>query len=917
MNSFLQHTAKSIIEQLNWQQLRHTTLVLPSHRAGLVLKNELLRLQKEQHQKAVWAPDVKTLQQLQDQLSPLYAEDELFTIVRLYRHYQQVTEGEPMSLDVFYMWGRQMLADFTNIDASMHAAEVPNFFDNTIAARELGRWELDDEVRERLKALINGERLAEKEDSTYVQQQYELLWRNMHVLYEALRTEMAAEQKGYAGMRQRAVIEHWDEESIQSQIAGRTYVFVGFNYLLPVERELMDRLREAKQALFYWDYVPDFQTNEKAFSFAEQNSRILGIQNTEYRIQNTAPREVTVMACSSREAQAQYVHQWLQENYTAHGQKVGVVICDETMLESVIYTLPEIKLAGETDAEPVNITKGFPLRNTAIYAQVLSWLYDRKRGDVEQVVSSDFIDELLTALWPEKKESEESSEESGEVGMNWQDLLILESEYQVRKVANQLREIVNKGIGDIPFTLKLFRLLMRRIMENVTMPFHGEPVTDIQVMGVLETRLLDFDRLLLLNVEEGIIPQTNADNSFIPYYLRKTYSMQTSDERATVYAYNFFRLLNRAGHSTLLFTTAEGGDNSKGMSRFIMQMLVSPEFRVKKVQLKEQSVLQPIDESLLGTSGVSFTGTSLSPSAINTYVTCPRLFCFNKIQGINGVEEDDVLFGASTLGSFVHYMMEYLYKEHLKCENGKITPISPESIEQILEDETILETALQHAFEELHYDKAEHRPEKSIIMAYVRNILERDKEDAEVGLKMYMLEQKRYVPITLPEGEEISTGGIIDRVDIYGPEGQEVMRVIDYKSGKYTPSALVINGGMETLMDKEKKGYIRQVLIYCQALAAAGDNILDNGKKILPIVPNIYFCSHSLKGEKTGLAFRTKPYEPIDEYQKVQTEFVKELSDKLHEIRTVTEFPPCEEGKCPVYCRFLTTCGRKVNTFDE
>ena len=106
---------------------------------------------------------------------------------------------------------------------------------------------------------------------------------------------------------------------------------------------------------------------------------------------------------------------------------------------------------------------------------------------------------------------------------------------------------------------------MRRVMEGISMPFHGEPVTDIQVMGVLETRLLDFDKLLLLNVEEGVLPQTQADNSFIPYYLRKSYSMQTPDERATVYAYNFFRLLSRAGHSTLLFASADAGSNSKGM----------------------------------------------------------------------------------------------------------------------------------------------------------------------------------------------------------------------------------------------------------------------------------------------------------------------------------------------------------------
>ena len=134
MDSFLRQTAKSIIEQFDWKQLHRITLVLPSHRAGLVLKDELLRLQQENHAQAVWAPTVQTLTQLQDALSPLYAEDELFTIIRLYKIYHQspITNhqsplSDPMQLDLFLGFGRQMLADFTNIDASMPASEVPNF----------------------------------------------------------------------------------------------------------------------------------------------------------------------------------------------------------------------------------------------------------------------------------------------------------------------------------------------------------------------------------------------------------------------------------------------------------------------------------------------------------------------------------------------------------------------------------------------------------------------------------------------------------------------------------------------------------------------------------------------------------------------------------------------------------------------
>ena len=165
-NSFLRNTAESIVQTIGWNQLSNATFVLPSHRAGLVLTNEILDLQAEQNIKALWSPKVYTLNQLLDSLSPLYAEDELPTIVRLYRHYRRLSKGEKdiMTLDLFYGWGRRMLADFTNIDASMPARQVPDFFDNTIAAHELSQWQLDEDVMARLRTLLSGGVQTESHD---------------------------------------------------------------------------------------------------------------------------------------------------------------------------------------------------------------------------------------------------------------------------------------------------------------------------------------------------------------------------------------------------------------------------------------------------------------------------------------------------------------------------------------------------------------------------------------------------------------------------------------------------------------------------------------------------------------------------------------------------------------------------------
>lgn len=932
MKSFLRQTAEAIVEKIAWQDLSKTTLVLPSHRAGLVLKNELLQLQKERGEQAIWAPTVRTLQQLQNELSPLYEEDELLTIIRLYRIYSRESRVESqdlMPLDMFYGFGRQMLADFTNVDASMPEEQVANFFDNTVAAHELSQLDLDEEVVARLRTLVAGTAL-ENEDKESIREQYKTLWRNLYAIYTALRAEMTAERKGYSGLRQRAVIEHWNDESVQAQIRGRQFVFVGFNYLLPVERELMQLFKEAGQALFFWDYVPNFETNTKAFEFAVRNSAILGesrVESGESRI--NGPKPVTVMACTSREAQAQYVHRWLTENYTEKGQKVGVVICDETMLESVIYTLPAITPAGEETPAPVNITKGFPLRNTHIYAQVLGWLYDRQRGDAEDIVAPQIIDELLTSI----VESQEVREESGET-MSWQELLIMESEYQVRKIANQMRKLIAEGLDDVPFTLKLLRLLMRRTMESVTMPFHGEPVTDIQVMGVLETRLLDFDKLLLLNVEEGVLPQKQADSSFIPYYLRKAYSMQTSDERATVYAYNFFRLLSRAGYSTLLFTTVDGAENSKGMSRFIMQMIVNPkEFTVEKKRLDEPSVLEQIDDARLATDGVSLLSLlhqdekgvlrredgsrySLSPSALNTYISCPRQFCLRYIQHWPEPEEQELQFDPATLGSFVHNAMLYLYRDYLQCEQGDGV-LKSEKLQQMMADEALLQQALmtaydimnaeweeQHKGETNHYIPAQHSMENPVIIAYVKHLLAHDSEDAKRGLQIYLLEQDRKCDIEIDGVGVIRTGGRIDRMDKIGPEGAQVLRIVDYKSGSYKEDLL--NTTQDEWMDSKDARYIRQTLLYSHAASE-----YEHGQQV--IEPNLFFCSRQMTNLQTRL---TVDEQEVTDYRTIREAFMKAYKEKVREVLTTTVFPPCEPKECASYCPFLSLCRRKVYTFE-
>lgn len=911
MNSFLKDTAKSVLEHVGWEQLRQTTLVLPSRRAGLVLKDELLQLQQATGCKAVYAPQVQTLNQFIDSLSPLYAEDELTTIARLYRlylstlHTQRSTD--PMPLDLFYGWGRQMLADFTNIDASMPADEVPSFFSNAISAHELGEWQLDEETENRLRLLLQPTAGIVTAEERSIRAQYEALWRALADIYADLRTELLAAGKGYSGLRARRVVEEWS--SILPKLSGRHFVFVGFNYLLPVEKEIMSLLREAGQASFYWDYISDFQANSKAFYFTERNQTDLGSLSPER--QWGAPREVDLIACASCAAQAQYVNEWLPKHYIEHGQRVGVVICDENMLEPVIYALPELKTSdenGEMVPALVNVTKGFPLRNTRPFAQVM-----RAAEAWTDTINWDALLQVLDTNDEQPTPNDQSPITDNLSPLPWHELLHNEALFQVRTCINKLLRLVNEGIEGVVFTPKLTRMLLRRQMESVTMPFHGEPVTDVQVLGVLETRMLDFDSVLLLNVEEGVLPQQQRDSSFIPYYLRKYYHMQTSDERATVYAYNFFRLLSRAGHVTLLYTPAEANPDSKGLSRFVWQMEASDEFILHRSRLIESSRVN--SEDLLSETDRMCTLRRLSPSAINTYIACPRRFYWQYVEGVQPQEREEALFAPNVFGSFVHSVLQTIYRDECGCNGQKPVPVQAEQIRAIMASAEKMEEALRKAYEAMnalwqenhpddpqpHYVAEQHAMENQAILSYAKNVLAYDAELAETeGLQIWQLEQRFNLSLNMDGIGQVTTGGIIDRIDILGRGDQTRVRIVDYKTGNY--NAKKIQTKWDELTTDEEKAYVLQTLLYSAA-------VHDSLNVQPPLQPNLYFCRRPLQSDETRL---TVEGQVVQNFAELKDQFLPLLENKIREILTTRYFPQqTNTEECPAHCPFVLLCGRK------
>ena len=959
MDSFLHQTAQDIVNHYSWEGLRDVTLVFPSRRAGLVLKNELKQLQREQQPTPVFLPTITTLSELFDTLSPLQQEDELRLICRLFRIYKEVT-GEQITLDLFYGWGRQIISDFNNIDKAVPQNEVKAFFENTIAARELEQVKLDEETAVRLKDLLRQSGASKEYNEESIQSKYDALWRNLYTIYLRLNEQLLSEGKGYEGARMRAALEHINERPAEVE-GNMSYCFIGFNYLLRVEKELMRWFKDHRNGRFYWDYVEDFQTNTKAFAFVQQHIRDLG--NAAMPMPWKEPKEIEVVATTTGNAQAQFVAPWLQTHYTKQGERTAVVICDEGMLEPVIYALPALSLGNqEQGAEsqepaPINITKGFPLANTKVYAQVLQALEQQTQQQKakpcthEEVLA--VLDSLLQTLderqpntgdagvspaVEEVRSPGRTTDTTGDEGVppaeksssfgdldtpstrktNWHTLLLRESVYQLRCAINRFRQLTEDPLLREAITsLPLLRNLLVHFLSGISLPFNGEPITDIQVMGVLETRMLDFDNLLLLNVEEGVVPQQQADLSFIPYYLRKSYHMPTKDEGATVYAYNFFRLMARAKHVTLLFSEAETAMGRKTMSRFIMQMMVNPNhFTIRKLSLNEakntysdnsdNSESNLISPSSCVLHPSSFT--SLSPSAINTYIECRRKFYWQYVEHLRQVEPDTLIFASNTLGTFVHQVMEDLYKPRLN------TLLDVGWLEQTANDNALLTETLRQAYEEVskksgveyHFDR--HPMENIVIIEFVKNILRRDKQDAQDhGLTILLTEEKHYFML-----DGVNIGGSIDRMDKLGDR----VRIVDYKTGAYDAKRL--DTTWNDLLESHDARYVLQTLIYSEA--ALQDNTKRNSSTSqfsnlqtfkfsnLQLTPHLYFTQKNLSQTDgmvkiDGVA--------VENYLNIRDEFLARLQKKVSDIKSDTEFPMVAEDQCKSYCPFRLLCHRE------
>ena len=665
--------------------MRDVTVVFPGKRAGMFLSREFALL----NDKPVWAPHYCTMGDLFQSLTSIQVADQLECICQLYSVMQEVLgEGYTETIDEFWSWGEVLMSDFDDIDK--HLANAQAIFTNITDQERLKNLDyLDDGQRETLHRFFGRFSL---ENSTRLQEKFLQTWSHMFEIYTKLHERLLAEGKLWEGALFRQVAEQMqsDENLVQKLLDGkRTIVFAGFNVLNNVEHTMMSLIQREGKARFYWDYDihycnPKLDDYEAGY-FMKQNLRDFpnAISETEPFDNFRHLKDVTFIACSTDNAAARYVSSWKGN---------AVVLCNEALMQPVLHTIPEAE-------KEVNVTMGFPVADTPVYGIIMALLklqiegYDANRGrfryPFEQALRRQPLFELLN--------EEDCFVYQGGDTMKLLDYLLMhlrqiaqhyaqieepnifeqlysETVFRIDKMICLLRSQLS--IFNFQFSILIIRRLFRQMMTSTKIPFHSEPDKGMQVMGMLETRCLDFEHMLLLSVEEGNLPRSTHANSFIPETLREAFGMTTQRHRIAVYAYYFYRLVQRCEHLTCVYNESTNDGVQHEMSRFLRQMLAETDIPIRMLWLRSEpnvKTSQPIsvektaevmehlrrryDQNLPGGEHIT-----LSPSAINTYMACPMQFYLNNVLRIRREDTPEEGISADIIGTIFHDTAEFFYE---------------------------------------------------------------------------------------------------------------------------------------------------------------------------------------------------------------------------------------------------------------
>ena len=960
MNSFLYRIAEVYYRNFN-SSISDFTFVFPNRRAGLFFQRYISEIAT----KPVFSPEILTINDCFAHASNWQSADKLSMLFRLYRIYKEKIKNDE-TFDTFVFWGEMLLNDFDEIDK--YRVDAKQLFTNISELKQIDQLfnVFSDRQIEAIRQFWSNFVPVVEGKS---QQDFISTWKVLFPIYEQFKAELIAENSGYEGMICRDVVDRLkDKEQIKGW-ENKQFVFIGFNALNPSERILFGELQKRGQADFYWDYeaIELRDSQNQASLFYSENIRIFPSKYPiEPIVELLQEKEIELIALTSSVGQTKYIYSILNQLYPKDIPdndwiKTAVVLPDESLLTPLLHSLP-------LQIEKVNVTMGFPLKTTPVsglidhifelqkrvrisgnrvsfyhlnvsnilnhqYISMLcndevpiilsnmavnNWIYI----DTEELIKND----LLAAIFVPQSDTQsflnyllnilQKLQKGWQFASNGVSTYQLECDfiYQYYITINRMADIMKDKPREIDMSVDTLVRLTRQLTSGISIPFVGEPLDGLQIIGVLETRGLDFDNLIITSFNEGVFPQKSNTNSFIPYNLKKGFELPTFEHQDAITAYNFYRLIHRAKKIFFLFDSTSDGGQTSEVSRFMHQLKYhyGVKFQNKTISfdisfespktiniIKTPLVLEKLQRFL--TEGDRMP--ALSASSINSYIDCPLQFYLTQVEKVEQVDEVKETIEADMFGTLFHAVMESIY------EPFKNKLMLSEDFEALISNSYQIEQLITEAFA-LKYFKKKNKTNvvlegnnlliANVIKKYILQVLKIDKQHAP--FRYINSEERCSIQFPIENGSmNVNIKGFIDRID--EKEGQ--LRILDYKTGSGTLDFKNLEEVFEHNRENRPK-FVLQTFLY---------GILYQGNAMNKIItPGIYYMRDVFKeGFKTEMNYKPEKNinETVTDFSIFESEFRQLLTTCLESIfNPEIPFNQTENLKICLYCPYSGVCNR-------
>lgn len=837
MKPFLKEIAEKLMKEA--PALDKLTLVFPNRRAILYFKKYLAEILN----RPAFAPPLLTIEEFISQFSTNTVPDKLELVHRLHAVYRKEINSEE-SFDRFYFWGDMLLRDFDEVDKYLVPAEL--LFKDLRHQKEMDAVfdYLTSEQQEFLKSFwINFD-----EHLTDSKVRFLDVWVQLHSLYQAYREQLQAEGLAYEGMLHREVANLFTSESIQKKYVTQSLHFIGFNALTGAEEKIISSCLANGWAQIHWDgdqyYVNTEKQEAGTFLKSYQTHPILKTSFLEqFPAHFRQNKKVNIYGAAQSIGQAKLLAQ-VVEQLVAQGMKEEetlIVLPDEKMLMPVLHGI-------STKADKMNVTMGFALSNTPFF-NLVELLVDLQIHANRNFFNHRSVLALLAHPYVVASDAAAANAKRRDIlGRNWvqvpgsylqegvylhqlifhridfaegkgradllqymkkiiheigslENITDFDREYAFHfiKLFNRVEQVLfatgsvfELGDATVSSFLKSFLRLIRQLVRAQKIPFTGEPLKGMQIMGVLETRNLDFKNVFIISLNEGAFPSFGGKGSYIPYNIRKAYGLPTIEHQDAIYAYLFYRVLQRAENIHLFYNSESDVLGQGEMSRYLQQLIYESGLPIQRHVLHNPVQPNPIEqitirkdagvmEALSNLNAVTARFRGISPSALNAYIECRLKFYFQYVAHIKEPKEVVEDIDARVLGNFLHNLMELFYKHIREKKKSKLI----EAGDFVGVEETLAKL-FDHVFMEVYHlepGKIEYEGQRLVVREVVKSmalrILERDKEWVPFFMEAVEQEGLLYnVKISHAPGFVV-LGGKIDRVDRKGNE----LRIVDYKTG--------------------------------------------------------------------------------------------------------------------------------------